>query len=99
MKTCVRIGVSAALLIFSLIAFSPRLGAQQNSATLSGTVLDASGAGVRNAAVVATNEASNQVSKVTTDQQGHFSVSGLTPGRYTLEISAPGFAADTRNAL
>src|ERR1700722_7899339 len=100
MKTCVRTGVSAALLILFLTALLPlRLRAQQSTVTLGGTVLDASGAGVRNASVVATNEASNQVTKVSTDQQGHFSVSALTPGRYTLEVSAPGFASDTRNGL
>ena len=99
MKTCVRTGVPVAFLILLTALLPLRLRAQQNTATLSGAVLDASGAGVRNASVVATNEASNQVSKVTTDAQGHFSVPSLTPGRYTLEVSAPGFAADTRSGL
>lgn len=74
--------------------------AQQNgAAALNGNVLDASGSAVRNATVVVTNEATNQVIKETTDQQGHFSVTGLAPGTYTVEVSASGFAADTHRGI
>ena len=57
------------------------------------------GSAVRNATVVVTNESTNQVSKETTDAQGHFSVAGLAPDSYTVEVSASGFSADTRNGL
>ena len=97
-RVCVRVHV---LVVAFMLALLPLCAVAQQgpSATLNGNVLDASGAGVRNATVVATNEATNQVSKVTTDQQGHFSVTGLVPGQFTLEVSAPGFAADTRNGI
>src|ERR1700690_2559918 len=79
----------------------PRLASAQQNATasVSGNVLDATGSAVRNATVVITNESTNQVSKETTDPQGHFSVTGLVPGSYTVEISATGFAAETRKGL
>jgi iron complex outermembrane receptor protein len=79
----------------------PFLAAAQQSgtATVSGNALDPTGSAVRNATVVVTNESTNQVSKETTDAQGHFSVAGLAPDSYTVEVSASGFSADTRNGL
>jgi iron complex outermembrane receptor protein len=78
----------------------PSLAAAQQSVTasVSGNVLDPTGSAVKNATVVVTNESTSQVSK-TTDAQGHFSVAGLAPGSYTVEVSASGFAADTSNGL
>ncbi len=86
---------------FALLLLLPALvAAQQNgTAGLSGNVLDASGSAVHSASVVVTNESTNQVIKETTDQQGHFSVTGLVPGQYSLEVSATGFAADTRRGI
>ncbi len=46
-----------------------------------------------------TDESTNQSSQATSDQQGHFSVTGLVPGPYTLEVSAPGFAAEIRKGV
>jgi len=96
-----RFRVFVLFLLGSLLTWMPlRLSAQQTGATtLNGNVLDSSGGAVRNATVVVTNESSNQASKATTDQQGHFSVTGLLPGQYTVEVSAPGFAADIRKSV
>jgi iron complex outermembrane recepter protein len=83
-----------------ILTMLPSVFAQQNgTAAISGNVLDSTGSAVRNATVVATNESTNQVSKNATDSQGHFSVTGLLPGSYTVEISATGFAAETRKGL
>ena len=72
---------------------------QTTSATIQGNVLDVSGSAVPKATVVASNEATNQRQQDTTDQQGHFSISGLAPGSYTVDVTAVGFATDDRKGL
>lgn len=90
----------SALLLLALVALPVRLPAQQTaSAALIGNVLDSSGGAVRNANVAMTSESTNQVAKTATDSLGHFSVTGLQPGLYTVQVSAPGFAPDIRHGL
>ncbi len=73
------------------------LHSQQNTtAALKGTVLDPAGRAVVSASVTAKNESSGAVSKTATDSQGAFSFSSLMAGRYTVEVSAPGFALASR---
>jgi iron complex outermembrane receptor protein len=70
-----------------------QLHAQQTSVTtLNGTVVDPEGGAVQNATVVARSEASGVETKSATDQDGKFSIPNLPAGKYTVEISAPGFA-------
>ena len=60
---------------------------------ISGTVQDASGAVVSGAKVSVTSEATSQlVRELTTDASGIFTASLLPVGKYTVEVSAPGFA-------
>lgn len=90
-----------AFLLFCVVqALSPdvALAKQQQGATgsINGNVLDSSGGAIGKATVAATNSSTNEVKKDMADAQGHFSVAGLAPGLYSVEISAPGFAAETR---
>ena len=64
----------------------------QSSTSISGTVLDATGAAVRGATVTATNRSNGSRTTVTTDAAGRYSLSSLVPSRYDLRIAAPGFA-------
>jgi len=89
------VALSALLLIFLPL----RLQAQQTGAALSGNVLDASGGAVRNASIAVTNESTNQITRTASDPLGHFSVTGLQPGLYTVQVSAAGFAPDIRHGL
>jgi iron complex outermembrane recepter protein len=74
-----------------------QLRAQQDAtASISGTVIDQHGAAVPNATVVAKNQATGSLSKVNADSVGHFAVTGIAAGRYTLITSAKGFAATTK---
>jgi hypothetical protein len=60
---------------------------------ISGTVQDASGAVVSGAKVSVTSEATSQlVRALTTDASGIFTASLLPVGKYTVEVSASGFA-------
>ena len=65
--------------------------AQTSSGSIAGSVLDAQGAAVGNAAVIATDQAKRVSSRATTDAQGHFAFPQLQPSNYTITVEAPGF--------
>jgi hypothetical protein len=80
-----------AYLIASLMYFAIPSLAQVVTATLTGTVLDSSGATVPNAKVTVT-EASTGVTRVTTtSNDGIYNVPYLNPGNYKVEAEAAGF--------
>src|ERR1700733_1918371 len=74
----------------------PSLRAQSAATTLTGTVTDSKGGVLQSATVNAKNDSTGNVRTVKVDTQGHFSISGLTSGRYSLEVSAPGFELNRR---
>ena len=80
-------------LLLSLAALG--LEAQQN-AKLSGTVMDQTGKGIPNA-TIELRSAATQTRSVTSDAEGKFSASDVTPGSYTIVVAAPGFALATRS--
>ena len=86
--------LACAVPLFAAVAFAAP--PQGGTATISGNVQDPSGGVVAKATVVLTNETTNDIKADTTDQQGHFSVTGLAVGQYSLDISAAGFAAESR---
>jgi iron complex outermembrane receptor protein len=71
----------------------------QNSAAVNGSVMDPEGKVVVNAAILVRNEASADLHTTTTDATGHFSVTGLIPGVYTIEIAVPGFDIVRRSGI
>ena len=81
-----------------IFLFSGLVVAQQNvtSATLSGSIQDASGAVVSGASVTATNVETNQRSTTTSDNDGNYRFPYLRTGAYELTIEATGFSALTR---
>ncbi|MBK6750826.1 MAG: ankyrin repeat domain-containing protein [Acidobacteria bacterium] len=69
----------------------------QNSETaatgrISGTILDPHGAVIQNAVVSVINVATNIDHKLTTNDEGQYTLSGLAPGNYRIESTAAGFA-------
>ncbi|HEY3927988.1 MAG TPA: carboxypeptidase regulatory-like domain-containing protein [Candidatus Koribacter sp.] len=64
---------------------------QAESATLSGTVLDRSGAVIVGARVQATNSDMNTTVSNTTNHDGIYVISGLKPGRYRMTVTTQGF--------
>ncbi len=72
------------------------LRAQEAGATIAGTVVDQAGKAVEAASVTVKNDSAAFSRTATTDNQGHFSVSGLAAGTYVIATSAPGFALNTR---
>jgi hypothetical protein len=78
------------LIIFLLAAVAPVL-AQAPTATLSGKVVDQTGAVIPQATVTVTAPGGKQ-SSVTTDQGGGFEIPSLAPGIYSVAAAAKGFA-------
>jgi hypothetical protein len=84
--------IGVALAFAALLVFMPALHAQ-TTATLSGTVTDASGAVIPGAQVTVTNVADGSARQVTSDGAGFFSFPALDPGTYNVKASAKGFNA------
>jgi Carboxypeptidase regulatory-like domain/TonB dependent receptor len=69
---------------------------QGNQGTLEGTIADQSGAGVRDARLTATNEATGIKFSATSDSSGLFTFPVLPVGSYTIEVEHSGFAKLTQ---
>lgn len=65
--------------------------AQTAKGSISGSVIDANGAGVPNAQVKATNPATGAVREVTASDDGAYNLTLLDIGAYTVEATAPNF--------
>ena len=79
--------------VFTPIA-TPLLFAQSVSgtSTVTGTVVDPRGNVIANAAILVRSNVGGLTRKTTSDSIGHFAISGLPAGRYTVSASAPGFS-------
>ncbi|MDX2149978.1 MAG: carboxypeptidase regulatory-like domain-containing protein [Bryobacteraceae bacterium] len=75
------------------------LHGQQDRGTLTGTVLDQSGAAVPNVKVTITNTQTNQTSEITTNEAGQYRVPNLQIGVYKITFSANGFKTVVRDGL
>src|SRR5262249_38322053 len=83
-----------------ICTLSTQLGAQVSVAgSISGTVLDTSGAVIPGAAVTITNEGTGVKREVVTNARGGFVVVGLAPGSYSVSASMTGFATRPRTRL
>jgi Carboxypeptidase regulatory-like domain/TonB dependent receptor-like, beta-barrel len=76
----------ALVLLSSILSF-----AQTESATMSGTVMDRSGAVVADTKIEVTNSDTNVRTATTTNKSGIYVVTGLRPGRYRMSVSKEGF--------
>ena len=65
--------------------------AQTPSGTITGVVIDASGARVVDAGVSIANRHTGQASTLTTSADGIFSIAALLPGEYRVILTLPGF--------
>jgi hypothetical protein len=72
---------------------------QSTTATLNGTVTDASGGSIVDAVVVITNQATGQELQTHTNAEGTYSMPGLTSGTYKVTVSKTGFATLSQTDL
>jgi hypothetical protein len=83
----------------TVFLFGTAVWAQTGSGTLSGKVTSADGTGISNAAVTITNVSTSASQKVLTAPDGTFTVSGLTPGTYRLDIETAGYKRTTQQNI
>ncbi len=93
LRTIAPLRALAYLLLFAAAVFA------QSTGGIQGTVTDASGAVVPNATITVTNEATGETHPVKSDSAGLYALSGLAPGNYRIEVSAPGLQKTVVNNL
>ncbi|MGB9605832.1 MAG: carboxypeptidase regulatory-like domain-containing protein, partial [Bryobacteraceae bacterium] len=72
---------------------------QEFRATILGEVRDPTGAAIPNAVVRATKEDTNVSRETVTNNAGVYTLVGLDPGRYTITVTAQGFASVRREGI
>jgi hypothetical protein len=85
--------LASPFLVISFLALGLSAKAQSNSGSISGTVLDPSGAVVANAAVEIHNPVSHFDRSTTTDSTGKFSFPNVPFNPYHLSVNGQGFAS------
>ncbi|HYL83330.1 MAG TPA: carboxypeptidase-like regulatory domain-containing protein, partial [Candidatus Angelobacter sp.] len=85
----------ALVLLAVLFSAAPAWAQTASTALVLGTVTDAGGAVVPDAAVGLTNTATNETKSVTTNSAGQYVFPNVAPGTYTLKVSKAGFATTT----
>jgi len=78
-----------ALTVFCLLSTLPLFG--KSGGSISGTVLDATGAAIVGATVSVSERATGHASTGKTNSAGYYVLPSLPAGRYNLKITAPGF--------
>jgi iron complex outermembrane recepter protein len=90
--------LALSILALFIVAGAPTL-AQDATAKLSGTVLDASNAPVAGATVTATNNVTGAKKTIQADASGNYSIDELPSGTYSLDASANGFTAIPKTGI
>ena len=83
---------TAFLTLMVFLFFCPQSARAQRQGTISGLVTDKSGAPVPNAQIKLTNEATGLSRNFVSNQSGNYDMPAVVIGKYTIEVSAPGFA-------
>ena len=81
-----------ALLLAAIFLLTGTALAQVTTADITGRVLDQNGASVPNASVTVRNTGSGQTRTAQTDEDGNYTVTQLTPGRYEITAEAASFS-------
>jgi outer membrane receptor protein involved in Fe transport len=82
-----------ALIFLSVTVFPPPASAQVNTASISGTVADPSGAVIASAQIEARDDATGAVHTAVSGPQGEYTFPFLPVGTYTITCSATGFTS------
>src|SRR5262245_35710089 len=90
MKFAARIAAQT-LAVALLLTLVCRLSAQTSSATISGHVVDPSGAAVTSADITLTNELTNVAVTAHTNSKGDFQFPDTQPGTFTVLVHSTGF--------
>lgn len=94
LRWTVRLAVVTLLFLVSAVSMLA-----QGGGVVQGTVIDVKGGLIAGASVTIRNEATGKSATTTADAQGHFSLTNVAAGTYSLEASATGFEIATRKAV
>lgn len=86
-------------LVCALILLSASVLAQTTLGTITGRVLDASGAAISNASVTATNAGTGIPYRTNTNDAGNYVLQQLAVGTYDVEVEAKGFRKFVRKGV
>ena len=81
------------------VILSAQTTASTAHASIEGTVVDPAGNALGKATVRVTSDSAHVVVYANADAQGHFSITGLANGRYTVDATAPGFASSKKEVV
>jgi hypothetical protein len=84
--------VAAGWIVLMLVGGVASAAAQQQTGTLTGTIVDGTGAVVPGVSVAATEVATGVVRSAVSDAQGVFRMAALPPGAYTVKVELSGFS-------
>jgi len=89
-----------AVAVSVILLCSMSLSAQLNTGRISGSVTDQTGGVIAGASVSVTDVARGETRPLTTDSAGAYAAPNLTPGSYTVHVTAPGFeTVDRQNVI
>jgi carboxypeptidase family protein len=92
--------IRGALIAVLIVACAAAIGtAQEFRGSITGRVVDNSGAAVANAVVTITNAATNASSSTTSNESGDYTALYLIPGSYAVTVEAAGFKKLTRQKV
>src|SRR5262245_15248237 len=86
-------------LAFALICFCAIAAAQENRATIVGTVTDPQGNALPNATIKATNTETNAATSTTSNESGLYTLPFLPVGKYQISVSANGLKTVVRDRI
>lgn len=93
----VKAGFLALALMFAMSGAV--LAQEETAATVTGQVTDSTGAVVKAATVVITNDATQQARTVQTNDDGQFNLTPLLPGNYTLTVEQTNFKKHVESGI
>ena len=85
--------------IVLLALFCSAAAGQVNTASVTGTVTDPTGAAIPNAKVGTTNEATNVTNSAITNSAGRFTLAFMPIGTYSFRATANGFQSETKDGI
>jgi len=94
-----RVTYTAWLVLLMLVTLSPIVWGQTERGAITGTVTDSRGAVLPGATVTVTNIETNVSQTYTTNADGLYEAPFLTPGRYKVSATAPGFATAVKDRI
>ena len=99
MKRHVELKAFFLALALILCVSSASFAQEETAATVTGQVTDSTGAIIKGAVVVITNDTTRQERRLETNDDGQFVITPLVPGTYTLSVEQPNFKKYVESGL